>query len=620
MKSLLIGLIERGLNKSVSATGLGLFRIAFALVITQEILFLIYFRHLIFDPIPYIESASFVLSIALGLWLGIAICLLCGLFTRYCAIFNYLFWVLFVLLSPMWRDFDGGFDQLMIGSSLILIFVRSERALSLDNLRLQFNTAPSQAKSILKNQVPVIYYWILLGYSLGLLYFDAAINKLHSEIWLNGLGAWVPNTMPYYISPIDLDWFVDSETLQKLVGFSLIGFQLVFLFLFTRRFFRIPLLLFGVLFHLGIVVCLNIYPFGFGMLVHYILLVPFACWRSIASKIRHEDPPLRTYCNLHDPEAFRLAITLRHFDFRNYSEFHFVSGISGLPTAIRARCSDFGAFTLASLDRENKVYREDRGFLKKNYFLLLIGMIKFIDQAQTFYSKFWLRISPNSSALQSKNAQNSRFRKIAAFSLHQSETSAKILYQFVLLVCVLQLNSTIRYGLSEFIEANPQPTHFQQILDETSIYLTSLSHALFGITPHALYMDDHFNGYEQITALSYIDADGKQRWLPFIAPDGRIVAPNWGRVHSMWANVAMHPPFDEIAFERLVKKVTAFWAEKLGIGTRDTIFLVKAKSIQLSYQWIEGLRQQNLSGSWSDFARIRWNNNQFSIEYRNPAH
>ncbi|MCI0667818.1 MAG: hypothetical protein L0Y43_07170 [Methylococcaceae bacterium] len=184
-----------------------------------------------------------------------------------------------------------------------------------------------------------------------------------------------------------------------------------------------------------------------------------------------------------------------------------------------------------------------------------------------------------------------------------------------MIVLILQANSTLHYGLLKRSDGYAQPNIGSSLVSEISVYITSISHLFLGITPHALYMDNHFDGYEQISALTYIDSRGQEQWVPFVAPDGRFVSPNWGRIHSMWANVAMHPPFDRPVFERLSMKVTAYWANKLDLGTRDSTFRIKTKPVQISYRWMKDLRRKNLSGQWSDFAQIRWIDGRFSIRY-----
>ena len=70
---------------------------------------------------------------------------------------------------------------------------------------------------------------------LGLLYLDSGIHKLSSEFWRNGMGAWLPSTMPYYMSPLDMSVLLDHQGLEKVIGYSVIAFQLVFLFVFAIR-------------------------------------------------------------------------------------------------------------------------------------------------------------------------------------------------------------------------------------------------------------------------------------------------------------------------------------------------------------------------------------------------
>jgi len=54
--------------QQVPATGIGLFRLLYGLVTLQEIIFLLYFNHLIFDPIPYIDVEFPMIPFFLCLW------------------------------------------------------------------------------------------------------------------------------------------------------------------------------------------------------------------------------------------------------------------------------------------------------------------------------------------------------------------------------------------------------------------------------------------------------------------------------------------------------------------------------------------------------------------------
>lgn len=56
-------------QKKIDGTGLALFRIAYSLVLLCEVVQIFYFRHLIFDKIPFVEPSEIDLSYGLVLWM-----------------------------------------------------------------------------------------------------------------------------------------------------------------------------------------------------------------------------------------------------------------------------------------------------------------------------------------------------------------------------------------------------------------------------------------------------------------------------------------------------------------------------------------------------------------------
>ena len=68
MYKFLISKILELQSKQAPATGIGLFRLLYGLVTLQEIFFLLYFNHLIFDPIPYIDVEFPMIPFFLCLW------------------------------------------------------------------------------------------------------------------------------------------------------------------------------------------------------------------------------------------------------------------------------------------------------------------------------------------------------------------------------------------------------------------------------------------------------------------------------------------------------------------------------------------------------------------------
>ncbi|GAB6047064.1 hypothetical protein JCM19379_08880 [Methyloparacoccus murrellii] len=619
MYSALFNRILAGLSVRVPATGFGLFRVAFALVALQEILFLFHFRHLIFDPVPYLDRASPVLHVLLLAWMAVAACLVVGYHTRRMAVVNYLFWVTFVVFTPMWQDFDGGFDQLMTGSSFLLIFLPAERAWSLDNLRWAWRYSVPGHRYTPPRTVPLLAYVLPLAVTLGLVYFDSGLHKLAAEFWRNGMGAWLPPTMPYYMSPLDMSWLLNRKWLEMAIGYSVIGFQLIFVFLFWFRRFRIPLLLMGASFHIGIILSLNVYPFGFAMLVHYLLLVPFRWWRTLGHWIRTPAPRLTVFYDQDCPLCNRTAIFVEHFDLRRAVDFrglqshaHAFPALAGIPETTLLN-------DLYALDRHGRLtagidtYLQILGQLGYTAPLAWIMRLPGIYQlARASYRRIADQRerlpcgehcpAPSAPAVVDE-------RPFAGFYARYAGTdrqTARRITKALVLVGMLQLNSTIHYGILYRWAGTRPGDPALALLDQASDAVINLSHAFLGISPHALYLHDHFDGYNTIVALTYRDASGRETWLPFINQEGRLLSPNWGRVQSMWANVAITSHMSRDRLEKFARKITAFYGTAMGIDFSQAEFVIKAKQITVPTRWEYDLRHRNMAAPWRNIGTLTW--------------
>jgi hypothetical protein len=148
---------------------------------------------------------------------------------------------------------------------------------------------------------------------------------------------------------------------------------------------------------------------------------------------------------------------------------------------------------------------------------------------------------------------------------------------------------------------------------EASNALIMVSLTFLGITPHALYLHDHFAGYDRILAITYTDQNGTERWLPFVNQQGRLLAPNWGRVHSMWANIAVTPTINNTRLQKFIMKVTAFWGQKMGLNLNNTVFNIKLKRINAPTYWVNDLLHQNFSAPWVTIGTTKWTDNRISF-------
>jgi predicted DCC family thiol-disulfide oxidoreductase YuxK len=615
------------LSKKVSPTGIGLFRICYGLVTFQEICFLLYFNHLIFDPIPYIDVEFPMIPFFLCLWGIVALCLAVGYRYQFSVLCNYLFWIVFVNFTTMQRDFDGGFDSFMTGAGFFLLFMPGDRSFSIDNLRYKLSSPFTPYRSYPRPTVSALAYYLPVLICLGFLYFDSAIHKLFAEHWRNGLGSWLPSTQPYYVSPIDMSALLNIELLQKTIGYLIIIFQFTFLFLFFRRPFRAIYVLIGLGLHLGIALSLNIYPFGLGMLIFYLLLVPFSWWRCIANVLTVKQPVLTVFFDQLCPLCNRTVLILNHFDlfacidFKNAQENaqHYPALAAIIPETL---LTDLYAVDAASGQIYAGLDTYIQIFLKMRY-LSPIGLVLSLPGIRTLAAKKYRSIADSRARIvcatdcpvPEKLLDSSWYYRIfEVFAEAKPKALTRKLTKIFIALLVLQLNSSIHYGIFYRLSFDTKQFAFSQPLAEASNALIMVSLTFFGITPHALYLHDHFAGYDRILAITYTDKTGAERWLPFVNDQGRLLAPNWGRVHSMWANIAVTPNIDNGRLRKFIMKVTAFWGKKSGLNLDDTVFNIKLKKIDAPTFWVYDQLHKNFSSPWETIGTVKWSGKDMAYD------
>ena len=617
----IINQVSKLQSKQVPATGIGLFRILYGLVTLQEILFLLYFNHLIFDPIPFIDVEFPMIPFFLCVWGVIACFVSLGYRYQFSIISNYILWIIFVNFTTIQRDFDGGFDTFMIGAGFFLIFMPGDRAFSLDKLRYKLSTPFTHYSTYPKPTVSSLAYYLPVLIGLGFLYFDSAIHKLFAEHWRNGLGSWLPSTQPYYVSAIDMSLLLNNEILEKIIGYTILFFQFTFPFFFSISRLRPVYLLIGLSIHLGITLSLNIYPFGIGMIIFYCLVVPFSWWRKIGSLLTAKQPSLTVFYDQLCPLCNRTVLILNHFDIFNCIDFKNAQEHASNYPALSQLSEKTLLLDLYALDRENRIYSGVDTYIQillKMRYLAPIGFVLGLPVIKTLAIKKYRAIADSRTRLSCDSdcllsvplTDNNLYHQVfETFATQKPKAFSRKLTKILVAILILQLNSTIHYALIYRLDLDIKKVPISAPIAEASNALIMVSLTFLGITPHALYLHDHFAGYDHILAITYTDKKGVEQWLPFVNEQGRLLAPNWGRVHSMWANIAVTPTINNVRLEKFIMKVTAFWGNKLGLNINDTVFTIKMKKINAPSYWVYDQLHLNFAAPWTNIGSVKWHNN-----------
>ena len=626
MYKLLSAKIYKVFLEQAPASGIGLFRLLFGLITLQEVFFLIYFNHLIFDPVPFLDVEFPMIIFFLWLWAVIAFCLTIGYRCQAVSIANYVLWLVFVNFTSMQRDFDGGFDLFMIGANFFLIFMPLDKAFAIDNLRKKLATPFVHYSQYPTVSVSRLSYYLPVIICLGFLYFDSVIHKMFAEHWRNGLGAWLPSSMPYYVSALDMSWLLNIESLQKFIGYTILVFQVTFLLFFHFRLLRPLYFLIGVALHIGITLSFNIYPFGMGMLIFYSLMMPFSWYRKIGFWLRKPQTVLTVFYDQQCPLCSRTVLTLNHFDVLHGVDFKPAQTYARNYPLLNQLSDEVLLTDLYALDGEGRLYAGvdtyAQIFTAMGY-TAVFGWIMKLSFIHALAVRIYRRIADNRKRL---NCDVSCIRESGAGfpatlydqifvdgEAKQQKRNAYKISKVFLLIVLFQLNCSLHYGLLYRLKVDTRQSPLISAMADMSNALLMFSHSFIGITPHALYLHDHFEGYDHILAITYLDRDGVEHWLPFVNEQGRMLAPNWGRVHSMWANIAVTPNIDEFRLKKFIMKITVFWGTKLKLDMENTRFIIKMKKIKAPFLWEKDLRRHNLSGDWLAIGSAQWHEREFKI-------
>lgn len=609
------------LNKQVPTTGLGLFRIGYGLITLQEICFLLYFNHLIFDPIPYLDVEFPMIPTFLVFWAMIAACITLGYRYQSAMLLNYALWILFVNFTPMQRDFDGGFDTFMIGTGFFLLFMPADRAFSIDNLRYKLSNPFKHYETYQKQTVTVLAYLLPVAICLGFLYFDSAVHKMFAPHWRNGLGTWLPATQPYYVSALDFSFLLNQKWFENTFSYTILVFQFTFIFFFWHRHARIIYLLIGASLHLGITLSFNIYPFGLGMLCFYLLMIPFAWWRAIGNFCVAKEQTLTVFYDKQCSLCNRTVLTLNHFDIFKRIDFKNAQDFAINNPALASLSLETLLTDLYAVDKKGNIYSgvqtyaqifQQIGYLKPVGILLTLPIVKSFTEKK-YRAIADTRVRCDEKCVIEKPLENNTwYTKLfeQGFSKKPKSFTRKFI-KILSLLLLLQLNSTIHYGLIyRFKLHNPLLSPIAAASNTLVLWSTTF----IGIVPHALYLHDHFSGYDHILAITYTDENGQEKWLPFVNQQGRLLAPNWGRVHSMWANIAVTPNIDNWRLKKLMTKVIAFYGVNLDLDLNNTTFHIQMKKIRAPDIWEPDLLHKNFAGMWEIIGSARWENKTLQID------
>lgn len=611
-------------DKKIPAIGLAIFRIAYCLVLFAEIVQFYYFRHLIFDKVPYLDQAEINFGIPIAIW-GISVLFIAfGLFTRTATIVNYL---LSLILIGSITTYEYHMFYAYMGINFLLMFLPISRVLSIDRLLLKYKYSNTKFEYNPPAEVSVLAYFIPILVGVAFVYFDSIFFKLSSDFWMKGLGMWLPTSVPPIILN-DLQFLLNQEYLMYFLGYLTLVFEAIFLFTFFRKRWRVPLLIIGIGLHVGILICYPIPWFALGMCSLYLLMVPISWWALFFGTNKKRLPTITFYYDGECPLCNRTKITIKYFDIFKKIEFKTVQYYAEQEPLLKDIPYDTLLDDIHSI-KNGKVYKGLDTYIQVLNSMIYTKPLSWLLRLPGIY-----HLGKVVYAYIAKNRNTERCTEencgYTPPVIPPKEEELKILHNFTLkdlkiklitisvfALCILQLTISYNSDLNVDIrqKIGVEDNKFNKKIERTAKSIESIGQTYMGITHHAVFMDYHFSEYNHIIALTHIDKNTKQEiWLPIVNKNGTPGKYQVGPIWCKWSFRVNGNTIDQNNLEKGIRDFTAFWAYKNGADLNDATFTIKVKKIDTPKSWEKDFLKKQMQKPWKDVGTARWRDKEYFID------
>lgn len=600
------------------AIGLSLFRILYSLVLFGELMRLYKFRSIIYDHIPFSYPGEIEVSLLFYFWFVILLLLFFGLFTRFASIVNYLF---SVIIFSSASKFEYHVYYVYVGINFLIMFMPVARVFSLDNLlqKLKFSTLYKTYE--VDNKILQINYLIPVFVGIGLVYIDSVFHKLSSRLWIDGLGVWLPSSLPM-ITWNNTSILLNEEWLVKFLGYLVLIFEAVFVFLFWFKKWRIPLLILGVFFHIGILITYPIPYFALTYIVLYLLLIPVSVWKNLREKIQFIKKSHIFYYDAECPLCQKIIIIIDHFDVFHRTKCKNIQDNYFNDNALQKLNQEDLLINVHVINKKGKVtigywaYIELLKALLYTYPLAVLGSlpgISFLGQKLYNYfagNRITTRCTSENCVLPIYSEPVSENQDFLLKDWNRLKIT-RLFWKGILVVFIA--GQLLMIWFSPAVQNNiPWKNRLNKLVDipykESRWFLTKY----LGITHHTVFLDSHFEGFNHIFKVTYA-ANHKEKIIPIIDDNGMPAEYTSG---GIWRDISFNVITQNIEKDKMEKGILPYL--KYYINENKIVngeFEFYVKEIEIPNKWEKDFLEKQIAKPWYKVGRCKIVNDSVSFSW-----
>ncbi|WP_150274923.1 DCC1-like thiol-disulfide oxidoreductase family protein [Paenibacillus tepidiphilus] len=605
-------------DRKEPAFPLALFRIGFALVFILEVLQMIIFRDLIFQQDSLAAEAPAFLSVLFALWLIALVLLLIGALTRPAAIVNYAISVYILGFVAVNEANNWQVDSLFLTGSFLLLFMPVSVCVSVESLMERRRQARVRVRKLPRPQARFLHtaYLILL---IGLFYLDSMFYKLSSSMYLTGLGLWAPASLPF-TTFYDVSWLIDHHWLVLILGYSLLLYELLYVFLVWFKPLRVWLSIGGVLLHAGVLLVFPIPVMSLLVTVIHLAVIPESAYRKLYDRLlAAKRKQLSVYYDRLCPLCRQTVGILSALDIRKAIEWKalqdyaaeekLLCGIPEVELLHDIYAVEKGTKLHKGVDTYAAVLRAMGWTYPAG---LLLGLPPFHGIAARIYGKVAAKRKREGGCTDSTcgigiAAPPERPASVLAGKFWPAGT---FLLLWGISFVVLSFGTPF-YG--KYITGEDSRT--TAALRDTAAVYKRITYPVLGWSNHGVYTETHFENYVFQTRLVYVSGDSATA-LPVMDGSGFSRAYMIGRQWDNWAYATAHPelPFDQAS--RSMLDYAAFWAARSGVDltSGSGSIEIQRKPLKVSMdEFRRGLLKENMTQPWTRVGEITANGGELQI-------
>jgi hypothetical protein len=432
-------------------------------------------------------------------------------------------------------------------------------------------------------------------------YLDSFAWKLGEQIWSNGLGVWLPASLPHdtWFSPAILNAVLNHRMLVSVLSDLTLVFEATFIVLMWLRAARPILCVIGLGLHVSIVFAFPIPFFGLSLAALYLLLAPAAWYEAAARAIRRGEPQCVIQFDAGSPRWRRALLILEHFDFRGRLAFRpldagDVAQAAGLVVIEGTRQHQGHAGFVAALRCHS-------------LFWPLAGLYgRAVNSFARTTHKQTLRSRSTESELAAWKPSHPRSSVVLAGASHD----LMLYFKFAIVAACTIIQATLIADAPYF-----RGTHMPSTA--TPRWLADTRHVFYGyagICSHGVFLDSHFKDYDHIIAVTWIRPDGSEQWLPLTTANGQVGAYAMGRFWCKWVIRNNGPYMSSELLKSALREVTAFWARKNRVDLADAKFKVLVRKYDPCKGWQPDYLLRQTEKPWTQLGLVQWKDRAYTAQ------